>query len=98
MNTSEKDALERLNLRNILLQPQMLQAVQPDMHLVATLLSPGRVIPAKTKDTARKVVRQVMFACTPDLFPGLMAAAIRREDIGLWVAKNGIVAARQKSA
>jgi len=33
------------------------------------------------------------FACTPDLFPGLMAAAIRREDIALWAAKNGIVAA-----
>ncbi len=56
----QKDALERLNLRNMLLQPEMLQAVQPDVHLVATLLSLGRVIPAKTKDTARKVVRQVV--------------------------------------
>ena len=56
----QKDALERLNLQNMLLQPEMLQAVQPDVHLVATLLSLGRVIPAKTKDTARKVVRQVV--------------------------------------
>jgi Mg-chelatase subunit ChlD len=56
----QKDALERLNLRNMLLQPEMLEAVQPDVHLVATLLSLGRVIPAKTKDTARAVVRKVV--------------------------------------
>jgi Mg-chelatase subunit ChlD len=31
------------------------------------------------------------FACTPDLFPRLMAAAIKREDIGLWAAENEIV-------
>ena len=31
------------------------------------------------------------FACTPDAFPGLMAAAIRREDIGAWAAAQGIV-------
>jgi hypothetical protein len=34
------------------------------------------------------------FACTPDVFPGLMAAAIQRQDIGLWAARNDIVAAR----
>lgn len=31
------------------------------------------------------------FACTPGLFPGMMAAAIRREDLNLWAAKEGIV-------
>lgn len=30
------------------------------------------------------------FACTPDQFPGLMAAAIRREDVSLWAAKQDI--------
>ena len=34
------------------------------------------------------------FACTPDLFPDLMAAAISRQDMGLWAAKNEIVVAR----
>jgi hypothetical protein len=28
------------------------------------------------------------FACTPDLFPDLMAAAIERRDIGSWAAAN----------
>jgi hypothetical protein len=34
------------------------------------------------------------FACTPDAFPALMAAAIQRQDIGQWAARNEIVAAR----
>lgn len=56
----QKDALERLNLREMLLQPEMLEAVEPDVHLVATLVSLGRVMPNKTKDTAREVVRRVV--------------------------------------
>ena len=31
------------------------------------------------------------FACTPDAFPGLMAAAIRRDDVAEWAAANGMV-------
>jgi hypothetical protein len=27
-----------------------------------------------------------VFACTPDLFPDMMAAALRRQDIGAWAA------------
>src|SRR5262245_31905420 len=36
------------------------------------------------------------FACTPDLFPDLMAAAISRRDLALWAAKHDIVAARAR--
>jgi hypothetical protein len=34
------------------------------------------------------------FACTPDKFPSLMAAAIQRQDIALWAAANDLAAAR----
>ncbi|MPN14959.1 hypothetical protein SDC9_162288 [bioreactor metagenome] len=34
------------------------------------------------------------FACTPDAFPQLMAAAIRRDDIGAWAAAQGIKTSR----
>ena len=34
------------------------------------------------------------FACTPELFPDLMAAAIERRDLNLWAAQNDIVATR----
>jgi hypothetical protein len=30
------------------------------------------------------------FACTPDLFPDLMAAAIGRHDLGQWASARGI--------
>ena len=34
------------------------------------------------------------FACTPDLFPDMMAAAIQRQDLNIWAARNDIVAVR----
>jgi Mg-chelatase subunit ChlD len=56
----QKDALERLNLTQMLLEPEMLEQVDADVHLVSTLLSLNKVIPEKTKDTARQVVRKVV--------------------------------------
>jgi hypothetical protein len=32
-----------------------------------------------------------VFACTPDKFPDLMAAALSKQDIGLWAAKEEMV-------
>ena len=58
----QQDAMERLNLRELLLQPEMLENVQPDVHLVADLISLGSVIPQNTKATARRVVRKVVDA------------------------------------
>jgi Mg-chelatase subunit ChlD len=56
----QQDALQRLHLTQMLLEPEMLEQVEPDVHLVATLLSLSRVIPEKTKETARQVVRKVV--------------------------------------
>jgi Mg-chelatase subunit ChlD len=56
----QKDALERLGLNQMLLEPESLRAVQPDVHLVATLMNLSRAIPAKTRDTARQVVGAVV--------------------------------------
>jgi len=56
----QKDAIERLDLTRLLLEPEMLEAVEPDVHLVGTLLSLNRVMPAKTKESARLVVRKVV--------------------------------------
>lgn len=58
----QKDAFERLDLKSMLFQPEMLEAVQPDVHLVATLMSLRGIIPAKTRETARLVVRKVVDA------------------------------------
>ena len=56
----QKDAIERLGLRQMLLEPESLAAVEPDVSLVATLLTLRGVLPAKTRDTARLVVRRVV--------------------------------------
>lgn len=56
----QKDALDRLGLQQMLLEPEMLMAVEPDVHLVATLLSLNRVMPNKTRSTARLVVSKVV--------------------------------------
>jgi Mg-chelatase subunit ChlD len=53
------DAMERLGLRQMLLEPEMMRAVQPDVGLVSTLIGLGRVIPEHSRETARAVVRQV---------------------------------------
>ena len=56
----QSDAMERLNLNQMLLEPESLQAVEPDVNLVATLLALKDAIPAKTRETARMVVRKVV--------------------------------------
>jgi hypothetical protein len=35
-----------------------------------------------------------VFACTPDQFPELMAAALKRQDIGGWAAERDIAVVR----
>ena len=56
----QRDAVERLDLTRLLLEPELLQAIEPDVHLVGTLLSLGHVMPETTKATARAVVAGVV--------------------------------------
>ena len=55
----QADAMDRLGLTQLLLEPELLEAVQPDINLVSTLVGLGRVIPERSKATARAVVRTV---------------------------------------
>ncbi len=56
----QRDAIDRLNLRQLLLEPELLESVQPDVHLIGTLLSLTKVMPETTKATARRVVAGVV--------------------------------------
>ncbi|MFD8149073.1 VWA domain-containing protein [Streptomyces sp. NPDC059708] len=56
----QRDAIERLGLSALLLEPEMLEAVEPDVHLVGTLLSLNKAMPDTTRETARAVVRTVV--------------------------------------
>lgn len=56
----QRDAIDRLGLSTLLLEPETLEAVEADVHLVGTLLSLNKVMPETTKETARAVVRKVV--------------------------------------
>ncbi|PNE39357.1 VWA domain-containing protein [Streptomyces noursei] len=56
----QRDAIDRLGLSALLLEPEMLEAVEADIHLVGTLLSLNKVMPQTTRETARAVVRKVV--------------------------------------
>ena len=56
----QRDAIDRLGLHQLLLEPEVLDQVEPDVHLVSTLVSLNRVIPEHTRETARLVVRRVV--------------------------------------
>ncbi len=56
----QRDAMDRLGLHRLLMEPEILRTVQADVHLVGTLMSLSRVMPQKVKHTAREVVLKVV--------------------------------------
>jgi hypothetical protein len=56
----QKDAFERLGLKQMLLEPEFLAAVEADVNLVATLISLRGVMPEKTRAIAREVIAKVV--------------------------------------
>jgi Mg-chelatase subunit ChlD len=56
----QRDAMDRLGLRQLLLEPELLATVQPDVALVGTLIGLGKAIPEQSRETARTVVRKVV--------------------------------------
>lgn len=56
----QRDAVDRLDLRQLLLEPELLQAVEPDVHLVTMLVELNRHLPDETRATARQVIARVL--------------------------------------
>lgn len=55
------DALKQPELQQkLMLEPEILEQATPNVQLVANLMELGKLIPSKTKDTARRVVQQVV--------------------------------------
>lgn len=73
----QQDAMERLGLKQMLLEPELLEAVEPDVHLVGTLLSLKNLLPGRTRETARIVVRRVV-----EELERKLAAPLRQAVIG----------------
>lgn len=72
----QRDAIERLDMKNLLTEPEMLETLEPDVHLVADLIALSGSIPAKTRDTARMVVKKVVDALTAKLADPMRQAVL----------------------
>ncbi len=60
MQIIQKDAFERLDLKQMLMEPEFLQAIEADVNLVADLISLRSVMPAKSRDLARGVIAEIV--------------------------------------
>ena len=56
----QQDAVDRLNLRTMLLEPELMEHIQPDVHMAATLISLKDAMPDQAKALARQVVARVV--------------------------------------
>jgi hypothetical protein len=56
----QADAIDRLGLKRLLLEPEMMEAVTPDIQLAATLVELQSLMPERAKQTARQVIRSVV--------------------------------------
>jgi len=57
----QKDAMSYPSLHDkLMLEPEILEKAEPTVDLVANLMELGKLIPSKTKDTARRVIQKVV--------------------------------------
>src|SRR4249919_2452997 len=48
----QRDALDRLGLRRMLTEPELLETIEPDIELVGQLLTLSAALPDRARDTA----------------------------------------------
>jgi len=70
----QKDALDRLGLEEMLMEPELLETIDADVELASTLLSLNKVMPIKTRESARIVVQKVVDALLRKLRSPLQTA------------------------
>ncbi len=56
----QRDMLEKSNLRKLLNDPDLMEHIEPDIHLVSDILALRRILPSKTRETAKQVVRKIV--------------------------------------
>src|SRR6056297_23631 len=70
----QRDAIDRHGIESMLAAPEVLEAVRPDVHLVATLLSVKESLPDETRSTAERVIRSVVTELEEKLRPLMLQA------------------------
>ncbi len=72
----QHDAIERLGLRQLLAEPELLNSLEPDVGLVTDLLALGSLLPDAARETARSIVRRVVSELERKLARRLVPAVI----------------------
>ncbi len=82
VSVMQGDAIERKGLKNLLLEPETLASLTPDMNLAETIISLKDMIPAKSKDQARALIKalvdQIMREMESELKTAVTGALNRR--------------------
>lgn len=80
----QRDAIERLDLQQLILEPELLGALEPDIHLASLLVELNELLPDETRATARAIVRSIVEQLerrfgtrTRDAVDGALASAQR---------------------
>lgn len=80
----QRDAIERLDLQQLILEPELLGALEPDVHLASLLVELNELLPDETRATARAIVRSIVEQLerrfgtrTRDAVDGALASAQR---------------------
>ena len=84
------DLYEGGNARDLVTRLAKMKEDGVNVIILLALSDEGK--PAYHPGLARKVADMdiPVFACTPDQFPDLMSTALKREDVNLWAAQQGI--------
>ena len=92
------DLFEGGNTQEMLRRAAELKAGGVQMICLLALSDDGR--PGFDQHNAARLATMDIpsFACTPELFPDLMAAAIQRQDLSWWAAKYDIVTVRSEES
>ncbi len=56
----QNDAIERKGLKQLLLEPELLEGLEPDLNMASTLLMLKDQIPKKSKESARRFIRKIV--------------------------------------
>ena len=84
----QQDAIDRLHLTELLTEREMLENVVPDVHLVATLMSLGQLVPEQNKDLVRQIIAKVVEELKKKLRTPLEQAVIGALNWDATIRKN----------
>lgn len=56
----QNDAIERKGLKQLLLEPELLESIEPDMNMASLLLELKNQIPDKSKESARFYIKKIV--------------------------------------